>query len=190
MVENARGSLALSGCVLVVHRRARRRARTTSTARFARTCAPGPGLEFRILKILPAGAVVQTLARDGEWIQVRVSDLEGWVPTDNVSKDEPATALLPRVREKLVAAEGQISELDQKLVAQTAQLEELALAARAQPRARVRRVARGRERALEVADRRRGHRAGRDPDRTDRAARRRDAQPTEALSAMRGAKRP
>ncbi len=86
----------------------------------------GPGLEFRILKILPAGAVVQTIGRDGDWIHVRHADLEGWVPNGNVSNQEPATALLPRVREKLVSAEGRITELDQKLVEQTAQLEELA----------------------------------------------------------------
>jgi uncharacterized coiled-coil protein SlyX len=35
--------------------------------------------------------------------------------------------MLPRVREKLVNAEGRITELDQKLVAQGAQLEELAV---------------------------------------------------------------
>ena len=87
----------------------------------------GPGLEFRIMKILPAGSVVQTLGREGEWIHVRHADMEGWVPNGFVSNDEPATTLLPRVREKLVSAEGRIAELDQKLVAQTAQLEELAV---------------------------------------------------------------
>jgi len=86
----------------------------------------GPGLEFRILKILPAGTVVQRLGRDGEWIRVRFGDLEGWVPDGNVSADEPASLSLPKVREKLVSAEGKIAELDQKLATQTAQLEELA----------------------------------------------------------------
>jgi SH3 domain protein len=86
----------------------------------------GPGLEFRIMKILPAGSVVQTLGRDGDWIRVRHADLEGWVPASYVSNDEPASLALPRVREKLVTAEGRISELDQKLVEQTKQLEELA----------------------------------------------------------------
>jgi uncharacterized protein YgiM (DUF1202 family) len=87
----------------------------------------GPGLEFRIMKILPAGSVVQTLGREGDWIRVRAADLEGWVPNGYVSNDEPATLQLPRVREKLVTAEGRISQLDQKLVEQTAQLEELAM---------------------------------------------------------------
>lgn len=86
----------------------------------------GPGLEFRILKILPAGTPVQKLGRDGEWIRVRVADLEGWLPDGYVSAEEPASALLPRTKEKLVSAEGRISELDQKLSAQTAEIEQLA----------------------------------------------------------------
>jgi SH3 domain protein len=85
----------------------------------------GPGLEFRIMKILPAGTQVQRLGREGDWIRVRMGDLEGWLPDGYVSAEEPATALLPRAKEKLVSAEGRISELDQKLAAQTAELEQL-----------------------------------------------------------------
>ncbi|MGH7289982.1 MAG: TIGR04211 family SH3 domain-containing protein [Myxococcota bacterium] len=85
----------------------------------------GPGLEFRILKILPAGTPVQKLGREGDWIHVRMADLEGWIPDGFVSTEEPATALLPRAKEKLVSAEGRITELDQKLSAQTAELEQL-----------------------------------------------------------------
>jgi SH3 domain protein len=87
----------------------------------------GPGLEFRIMKTLPAGSVVHVLGREGEWIRVRQSDMEGWIPNGYVSSDEPASTVLPRVREKLVTAEGRVTELDQKLVAQTAALEELAV---------------------------------------------------------------
>lgn len=86
----------------------------------------GPGLEFRILKILPEGAVAQRLGSEGEWTRVRVADLEGWVQAGNVSAEEPPNVALPRVREKLTSAEAKISELDQKLSQQTAQLEELA----------------------------------------------------------------
>ncbi|MGH2899978.1 MAG: TIGR04211 family SH3 domain-containing protein [Solirubrobacteraceae bacterium] len=85
----------------------------------------GPGLEFRILKILPAGTPVQRVGREGEWIHVRAADLDGWIPDGFVSEEEPASALLPRTREKLVSAEGRITELDQKLSAQTAELEQL-----------------------------------------------------------------
>lgn len=86
----------------------------------------GPGLEFRIMKILPAGSKVQTLSRDGDWIRVRHEDMEGWIPNGYVSAEEPASIQLPRVREKLATAEGRVTELDQKLVAQTAELTELA----------------------------------------------------------------
>ena len=86
----------------------------------------GPGLEYRILKILPAGSIVKTLGRDGDWVRVQHTDLEGWLPGDYVSSNEPASVQLPRVRDKLVLAEGRISELDQRLVAQTAELTELA----------------------------------------------------------------
>ncbi len=85
----------------------------------------GPGVEFRILKVLPAGTPVQRLSREGDWIRVRVADLEGWLPDANVSGDEPASAQLPRVREKLVTAETRINELGQKLTEQTAALEQL-----------------------------------------------------------------
>ena len=86
----------------------------------------GPGLEFKILKILPEGVAAQRLGgSDGEWVRVRVADQEGWVPTANVSAEEPPNVALPRVREKLTSAEGKMGELEQKLTQQTAQLEEL-----------------------------------------------------------------
>jgi SH3 domain protein len=85
----------------------------------------GPGLEFRILKILPAGTVAQRLGSDGEWVRVRVGDLEGWLPSGSLSSEEPAILSLPKVREKLSSAESRIAELDQKLGAQAAQLAEL-----------------------------------------------------------------
>jgi uncharacterized protein YgiM (DUF1202 family) len=86
----------------------------------------GPGLEFRILKILAEGAVAQRLGSEGEWTRVRVADLEGWVQAGNISAEEPPNVALPRVREKLTSAEGKMGELEQKLTQQTAQLEELA----------------------------------------------------------------
>jgi SH3 domain protein len=86
----------------------------------------GPGLEFRILKILGMGAVAQKLGGGGEWVQVRAEGLEGWIPAANLASEEPPNVALPKVREKLVAAEARVTELDQKLTQQTAQLEELA----------------------------------------------------------------
>jgi uncharacterized protein YgiM (DUF1202 family) len=86
----------------------------------------GPGLEFRILKILGMGTPAQKLSGEGEWVQVRVEGLDGWIPSANLSAEEPPNVALPKVREKLVAAEARTTELEQKLTQQTAQLEELA----------------------------------------------------------------
>jgi uncharacterized protein YgiM (DUF1202 family) len=86
----------------------------------------GPGLEFRILKILAAGVPAQKLSVEGEWIQVRTAELEGWIPAGNLSNEEPPNVALPRVREKLASSDARITELEQKLAAQTSQLEELA----------------------------------------------------------------
>ena len=86
----------------------------------------GPGLEFKILKILPEGATAQKLGAEGDWVRVRVADQDGWLPASNVTAEEPPNVALPRVREKLVSAEGKMGELEQKLSQQTAQLEELA----------------------------------------------------------------
>ncbi|HXZ84481.1 MAG TPA: TIGR04211 family SH3 domain-containing protein [Myxococcota bacterium] len=86
----------------------------------------GPGLEFRILKILTAGTQAQKIGGGGEWVQVRAADIEGWIPRDNLTSEEPATLALPRVREKLTASEARIAELEQKVKDQGAQLEQLA----------------------------------------------------------------
>jgi SH3 domain protein len=87
----------------------------------------GPGLEFKILKILPAGPAAQKLAVEGEWAHVRIAgELEGWIPIGNLTPEEPASVALPRAKEKLAAAEARASELEQKVSAQTAGLEELA----------------------------------------------------------------
>jgi Bacterial SH3 domain len=87
----------------------------------------GPGPEFRVLKTLNAGLPAQKLAVEGDWVQVRIpNETEGWIPIANLVNEEPASVALPRVREKLAAAEARVSELDQKVAQQAASLEELA----------------------------------------------------------------
>jgi len=85
----------------------------------------GPGLEFRILKTLSAGMQAQKIGGDGEWVQVRTQDIEGWIPRDNLTSEEPAALALPRVREKLSASDARIAELEQKVKDQSGQLDEL-----------------------------------------------------------------
>ncbi|HTO07435.1 MAG TPA: TIGR04211 family SH3 domain-containing protein [Myxococcota bacterium] len=87
----------------------------------------GPGLEFRILKTLTAGLPAQKLSVEGEWVQVRIpGETEGWIPIGNLVNEEPASVALPKLKEKLAAAEARATELDQKVTAQAASLEELA----------------------------------------------------------------
>jgi len=87
----------------------------------------GPGLEFRILKTLTAGLPAQKLVVEGDWVQVRIpNETEGWIPIANLVNEEPASMALPKLREKLSAAEARVSELEQKMAQQTASLEELA----------------------------------------------------------------
>lgn len=86
----------------------------------------GPGLEFRILKILGMGTPAQKLSSGGEWVQVRVEQLEGWIQAGNLQSEEPPNVALPKVREKLAAAEARSTELEQKLTQQTAELAEFA----------------------------------------------------------------
>jgi uncharacterized protein YgiM (DUF1202 family) len=87
----------------------------------------GPGLEFKVLKIVPAGAQAQKMQVAGEWAQVRIAgEQEGWIPIGNLTNEEPPAVALPRVRDKLAAVEAHASELEQKVTAQTAALDELA----------------------------------------------------------------
>ncbi|HTO55458.1 MAG TPA: SH3 domain-containing protein [Myxococcota bacterium] len=87
----------------------------------------GPGLEFKVLRTLPAGASAQKLQAAGEWVQVRISgELDGWIPIANLTNEEPPSVALPRVKDKLTAAESKVSELEKKVGDQTAALEELA----------------------------------------------------------------
>jgi SH3 domain protein len=86
----------------------------------------GPGNEFRILKVLTTGTPAQKLGVQEDWIHVRANDVEGWIPDGNLSSEEPPATALPRVKEKLTSAEAKLAELDQKLTAQTAELEQLA----------------------------------------------------------------
>lgn len=87
----------------------------------------GPGLEFRILKVLTMGAEARKIGSGGDWVQVRIGgDLEGWIPAANLTNEEPPNVALPKVREKLDAAEAKAAELEKKVTEQTAQLEELA----------------------------------------------------------------
>lgn len=86
----------------------------------------GPGLQYKILKLLKSGEVVARLSETDEWIQARTSEGQtGWLPADYVSAEAPASVALPQVQAQLAQAQGRIEELDRKLASQGQAIGEL-----------------------------------------------------------------
>jgi len=87
-----------------------------------------PGQRYRIVRTLASGDKVAKLAEVEDWIQVRLNDDErttGWVPKGYLSKTAPASVSLPRVQIRLDQAQSRVTDLEAKLGAQTAEIEEL-----------------------------------------------------------------
>ena len=89
----------------------------------------GPGLQFRILRVLTSGDLVQTVAERDDWLQVRLpGGPSGWIEAGYVTTDTPPSITLPQVQDRLTHAEARVRELEKKLAAQSgavAELEEL-----------------------------------------------------------------
>ena len=64
----------------------------------------GPGNEFRILRMLPAGTPVEILERGEGWSRVRATDTEGWLLTRLLSNEQAA-------RQRLGEAEARAARL-------------------------------------------------------------------------------
>lgn len=87
------------------------------------------GTEYRIVRTLSSGDQVTVLARESDWIQVRMRSGEresGWVPRGYLSVEVPASVSLPAVSAQLKGARAQIGELEASLQAQQNDLTELA----------------------------------------------------------------
>jgi SH3 domain protein len=86
----------------------------------------GPGLQYKILKMLKSGEVVTRLSETDEWIQARTSEGQtGWLPTGYLSAEPPASVALPQLQAQLAQAQSRIEELDKKLASQEQALGEL-----------------------------------------------------------------
>ncbi len=86
----------------------------------------GPGLQFRILKVLVSGDRVQRIGTSSDWVHVRTSEgKDGWVPDGYVVREQPASIRLPAAETKLAEAEAKISALDSQLTEQTQAITEL-----------------------------------------------------------------
>lgn len=87
----------------------------------------GPGLQYRILRVLSSGELVEQLDEREDWVQVKISPVgpEGWIESGYVSPDPPASVTLPQVRDQLTHAEARARELEKKLTVQTDAMDEL-----------------------------------------------------------------
>jgi SH3 domain protein len=86
----------------------------------------GPGLQYRIVKVLSSGERVARLGEKDDWIQIRGPEgTEGWVPAGYLSPEAPASVALPRVQSRLRDAQTRVQELEGKLAAQSEEVLEL-----------------------------------------------------------------
>lgn len=86
----------------------------------------GPGVQFRILRSLGSGDVVEPLGAQSDWVRVRTEDgEEGWVPGGYLVQEKPPSLRLPLVEAQLRRAEAQLEELRGELEAKTVAVTEL-----------------------------------------------------------------
>ncbi len=86
----------------------------------------GPGLQYRIIKVMVSGEPVHRLGEQDDWVRVSTAeDEEGWVPGGYLSSAVPPSVTLPQVQSKLARADARVGELEQKLKAQAEAIQEL-----------------------------------------------------------------
>jgi SH3 domain protein len=87
----------------------------------------GPGLQYRILRVLRSGELVDQLDEREDWVQVRISPAgpDGWIESGYVTPDAPPSVTLPQVQDQLTHAEARVVELEKKLAVQTNAMGEL-----------------------------------------------------------------
>jgi SH3 domain protein len=86
----------------------------------------GPGLQYRIVKVLSSGEEVARVGARDDWVEVRAGDgSQGWVPAGYLSKEAPPSVTLPKVESRLERAQARVRELEEKLASQQEALTEL-----------------------------------------------------------------
>ena len=76
----------------------------------------GPGVEYRIVKLLRSGDRVNQREAKGDWALVKSPEgEEGWVPIGYLVKEAPPSIALPGVQARLQGARDRLSELETKL---------------------------------------------------------------------------
>ncbi|SEO93381.1 TIGR04211 family SH3 domain-containing protein [Aquisalimonas asiatica] len=86
----------------------------------------GPGNQYRIERMVPAGTRVEVMDEASGWSQVRLPDgLEGWVLTRMLTDQPSARVRLSRSESALENVQQENSELEESLAAAEARVEEL-----------------------------------------------------------------
>jgi SH3 domain protein len=86
----------------------------------------GPGLEYKILKMLKSGDTVKRLSETDEWIQAQIPEGQtGWLPTGYLSVEPPPSIALPQVQAQLAQTQARVEELEKKLASQGQAMGEL-----------------------------------------------------------------
>lgn len=96
------------------------------TESFEITLRTGPGVDRRIVQLIPSARALELLERGDEWSRVRTAGgREGWVLNRYISTDEPCALVLDRVKQDSDLLSAQYQDLKaafDALEAQTAQL--------------------------------------------------------------------
>lgn len=75
----------------------------------------GAGNQYRIVRVLDTGTRLETLQSEGEWTQVRASDVTGWVRSQYLQSEPIAADRLQQARNELNAARERIDTLTSRL---------------------------------------------------------------------------
>ncbi len=76
------------------------------------TVRSGPGVEYRILRSLPAGTKLETIETKDNWSRVQLpGGLEGWVLSRYLSETMPASQKYAALKEKCGPLEKQLADL-------------------------------------------------------------------------------
>lgn len=75
----------------------------------------GAGNQYRIVRVLDTGTRLETLQTDGEWTQVRASDVTGWVRSQYLKAEPIAADQLEQARNELGSARERIDTLTSRL---------------------------------------------------------------------------
>lgn len=87
----------------------------------------GPGTQYRIIKVLKSGDVVERIGRNGDWVNVDTPDGDrGWVPEGYLTTSLPPSLRVPELEAKLARAERLVEELRAQLGDQSNAVEEVA----------------------------------------------------------------